>query len=111
VKSAEAAKTAVNFQPGPVFGFPVYSARLGLMDREVDTREARRRFSELLREVAQGSSFTLISRGFAVARVLPVDRAPEPQPVRKLLEFLRKLPVRHVGDWSRGDLYEQLAGG
>ncbi len=75
------------------------------MDRAISAREANQRFCELLREVSEGHSFTIMSRDRAVARVIPVDRLPEQRSIRRLLEFLGSLPIRHSGDWARGDLY------
>ena len=76
------------------------------MDRAISASDANQRFSELLREVAEGESFTVMSRGRAVARVLPVDRVSEERSIDRLLNFVTTLPVRHSGDWSRDDLYE-----
>ena len=76
------------------------------MERAITASEANQHFSELLRDVADGQSFTVTSRGRPVARVLPVDRHEESRSVRRLLRFLEKLPVRHSGHWSRDDLYE-----
>jgi len=76
------------------------------MDRVISASEANQRFSELLREVATGESFTVMSRGRAVARVLPIDRDREQRSVERLLAFVARLPVRHAGNWSRDDLYE-----
>lgn len=76
------------------------------MDRAISASDANQRFSELLREVAEGESFTVMSRGRAVARVLPVDRVSEERSIDWLLNFVTTLPVRHSGDWSRDDLYE-----
>ena len=76
------------------------------MERAITASEANQHFSELLREVAEGQSFTVMSRGRPVARVLPVNRQQESRSVERLLKFLGGLPVRHSGDWSRGDLYE-----
>lgn len=76
------------------------------MDRAISASEANQRFSELLREVAEGGSFTMMSRGRAVARVLPIDRDQERRSVERLLKFVADLPVRHTGIWSRDDLYE-----
>jgi len=76
------------------------------MDRAISASEANQRFSELLREVATGESFTVMSRGRAVARVLPIDRDREQRSVERLLAFVARLPVRHAGNWSRDDLYE-----
>jgi prevent-host-death family protein len=74
--------------------------------RAITASEAKQRFSELLREVAEGESFTVTSRGRPVARVVPVDRPGEKRTVKGLVERLRRLPVRHSGAWSRGQLYE-----
>jgi prevent-host-death family protein len=76
------------------------------MERAISASEANQRFSELLRDVADGQSFTVMSRGRPVARMLPVDRQQESRSVRRLLSFLAKLPVRHSGNWSRDDLYQ-----
>lgn len=76
------------------------------MDRAISASEANQRFSELLREVADGESFTVTSRGRPVARVSPVDREGDKQSVKRLLDRLSRLPVRYSGDWSRADLYE-----
>ncbi|MFC4595877.1 type II toxin-antitoxin system prevent-host-death family antitoxin [Sphingobium lactosutens] len=76
------------------------------MERAISASDANQRFSELLREVAEGESFTVMSRGRAVARVLPVDRAREQRSIQHLLKFVAALPVRHAGNWSRDDLYE-----
>ena len=76
------------------------------MDRAISASEANQHFSELLRDVAEGESFTVMSRGRAVARVLPVDRKREQRGIERLLDFVGKLPVRYAGEWSRADLYE-----
>ncbi|MCW2338481.1 prevent-host-death family protein [Sphingobium sp. B2D3A] len=76
------------------------------MDKAITASEANQHFSELLREVSEGESFTVMSRGRPVARVLPIDRHQEAQSVRNLLAFVADLPVRHAGAWSRDDLYE-----
>ena len=76
------------------------------MERAITASEANQHFSELLRDVVNGQSFTVTSRGRPVARVLPVDRDEERRSVRRLFNFLADLPVRHSGNWSRDDLYE-----
>lgn len=76
------------------------------MDKAISASEANQHFSELLRDVADGQSFTVMSRGRPVARILPVDRHQERRAVTRLLGFVAGLPVRHSGDWSRDDLYE-----
>ncbi|HEU4962184.1 MAG TPA: type II toxin-antitoxin system prevent-host-death family antitoxin [Sphingomonas sp.] len=76
------------------------------MDRAISASDANQHFSELLRDVAAGESFTVVSRGRPVARVLPVDKSQERRAIERLLDFVAGLPVRHAGDWSRADLYE-----
>ena len=46
-----------------------------------------------------------MSRGRAVARVLPVDRDGDRKRVADLLAYVPNLPVRHAGQWTRDDLY------
>jgi prevent-host-death family protein len=76
------------------------------MDRAISASDANQHFSELLRDVAAGESFTVVSRGRPVARVLPVDKDQQARAVERLLDFVAGLPVRHAGAWSRADLYE-----
>ena len=76
------------------------------MDRIISASEANQRFSELLREVAGGESFTVTSRGRPVARVLPVDRDDQRRKIERLLKYVRTLPIRTSGPWKREDLYE-----
>ena len=75
------------------------------MDKAISASEANQHFSELLREVADGESFTVMSRGRPVARVTPVDRLAEKRSVERLLDSLSRQPIRHSGGWSRDDLY------
>lgn len=75
------------------------------MERAISASEANQRFSELLRDVAAGESFTVMSRGRAVARVLPVDRDGDRKRVTDLLTYVKDLPIRHAGQWTREDLY------
>jgi prevent-host-death family protein len=67
--------------------------------------EAKRRFSEFLREVSEGESFTVVSHGRAVARVLPVEKVPERLAVERLLSFLEDCPIRYSGNWTRAEIY------
>jgi prevent-host-death family protein len=84
----------------------VLNTKILKMDRAISASEANQHFSELLRDVSEGESFTVMSRGRAVARVLPVDRVQEQRSVDRLLDYVESLPVRHSGHWSRADLYE-----
>lgn len=76
------------------------------MDHLISASEANQRFSELLREVAAGESFTVTSRGRPVARVLPVEQHDQQRKIKQLLAYVRKRPIRHAGPWTREDLYE-----
>lgn len=75
------------------------------MDRAISASDANQRFSEMLRDVAQGDAFVVMSRGRPVARVVPVDSKGDAQTIKGLLNFLETLPVRHAGPWTRDDLY------
>ena len=76
------------------------------MDRAISASEANQRFSEMLREVAKGESFTVTSRGRPVARVIPVEDEDQRHKIERLLDYVRTLPRRTSGPWKREDLYE-----
>ncbi len=71
--------------------------------------EANQRFSELLRRVQQGETFTITSRGRPVARVEQAAESWEER-VAKQREWLAKLeslPIRHAYGWTRDELYDR----
>lgn len=76
------------------------------MDRPISADEASAHFSDMLRDVSQGESFTIMADGQAVARIMPVDRASRKEAQARLLDFVRTLPRRYSGNWKREDLYE-----
>ena len=76
------------------------------MERAISASEANQHFSEMLREVQDGESYVVMSRGRAVARVVPVDRDAERSSVETLIRFLDTLPRRHAKGWTRSDLYD-----
>ena len=76
------------------------------MDRAITASEANQRFSEMLRDVAEGDSFTVLSRGRPVARVTPVDQADRKRAAKRMWEFLETLPLRQGKPWTRDELYE-----
>lgn len=76
------------------------------MDRAITASEANQRFSEMLRDVARGDSFTVLSRGRPVARVTPVDDDERKRSFARLLAFLEAQPRRQIEPWTREDLYE-----
>ncbi len=79
------------------------------MDRIVTATEANQRFSEILRDVGAGDSFTVTSRGKPVAEITP----PKPgnrqskQAIREMLARMDKLPGIVTGPWTRDDLYDR----
>ncbi|MBX9897038.1 MAG: type II toxin-antitoxin system prevent-host-death family antitoxin [Qipengyuania sp.] len=78
------------------------------MDRLITATEANQRFSEVLRDVSGGDSFTVTSRGRPVARVTPVTANVEERRRRldELLEFLGQQPPIKIKPWKREDLYD-----
>ncbi len=77
------------------------------MERAITASDANQRFSELLREVQDGESFVVTSRGRPVAKVTPVDDLDRQGPeIDALLDFVSALPRRSGQGWRREDLYE-----
>lgn len=77
------------------------------MDRYITATEANQRFSEMLRDVADGESFVVTSRGKPLARIARVDAERRGGDVTPLLDYLRGLPSSVIGPWSRDDLYRR----
>jgi prevent-host-death family protein len=75
------------------------------MERAISASDANQHFSEMLRDVQQGEAFVVMSRGRAVARVVPVDSKADTPALADLLSYLDALPVRQAGPWTRDDLY------
>lgn len=76
------------------------------MDKAISASEANQRFSEMLREVAAGESFTVTSRGRPVARVIPIEPEDQQRKIERLLDYVRTQPIRYAGPWKREDLYD-----
>ena len=76
------------------------------MDRIITSTQANQRFSEMLRDVAGGESFTVTSRGRPIARVTPPAPEAKKKDITELLDMLKALP-RRTYDWTREDLYER----
>ncbi len=81
------------------------STKFTLMERAISASDANQHFSEMLRDVQNGESYVVMSRGRPVARVVPIDRDRQRRSVSSLLQFVQKLPHRHAGAWTRDDLY------
>lgn len=77
------------------------------MDHAISASDANQRFSQLLRQVQEGESFIVTSRGRPVAKVTPVDSLDrQDSAIGALLDFVAALPRRRVEGWRRDDLYE-----
>jgi prevent-host-death family protein len=77
------------------------------MDRAITASDANQHFSEMLREVQDGQTFIVTSRGRPVAKVTPVDGLDAQAPaLNALLDFVAALPRRRAPAWRREDLYE-----
>lgn len=78
------------------------------MDEAVSAADANRRFSELLRNVRNGSRVVVTCHGKAVARIVPItDDDQTTHGAREaLLSRLSSQSVVDVGRWTRDELYE-----
>lgn len=76
------------------------------MDRAISASEANQQFSRVLREVADGESYTVTSRGKPVARIVPPEKPVRGEALNALLDEWAKEPIRYSGPWTRDDLYE-----
>lgn len=77
--------------------------------RTMTASEANRQFSSLLREVAQGHTFVITSRGKPVATIAPNrDSSPAQGLARKaLLNRLQAQTPAGQRNWTRDELYER----
>ncbi len=77
------------------------------MERAITASDANQHFSELLRDVQEGETFVVTSRGRPVAKVTPADDLDRQGPaLDALLDFVAALPRRRADSWRREDLYE-----
>lgn len=78
------------------------------MERRFTATEANQRFSELLRDVESGETVVVTSHGRPVARVVPFKDDLEDQAKRigDFLDYVKTLPPRVIGPWTREDLYD-----
>ena len=77
------------------------------MERAISASDANQHFSEMLREVQEGETFVVTSRGRPVAKVTPVDDLDRQGPaLDALLDFVAALPRRRADAWRRENLYE-----
>lgn len=70
--------------------------------------EANRQFSRVLREVGQGETFTVVSRGTPVATILPINAGGSQRDMARaaLLDRLKGQAASGARDWLRDELYE-----
>lgn len=70
--------------------------------------DANRQFSSVLKKVAQGEEFLVISRGKPVATIAPARKADNSHLTSRgqLLERLATQEVTGVRTWTRNELYE-----
>lgn len=78
------------------------------MDKTISAAEANRKFSRLLRDVGQGSTYVVTSHGRPVARIAPLrpGQQTRARARKSLLKRLRKSAVIKIGRWKREELYE-----
>lgn len=77
--------------------------------KTVTAAEANRQFSRVLREISQGETFTVLSRGTPVATIAPAKAGEASQRVAKttLLARLRGQQASGARTWTREELYEE----
>ena len=76
--------------------------------RTVTAADANRQFSSVLREVSQGETFTVVSRGRPVATISPTSAHNAQRSAAKTCLLARLCTQGRTGacNWSRDDLYE-----
>jgi prevent-host-death family protein len=76
------------------------------MEKVIQATEANRQFSRILREVADGDTFTVTSHGRPIARIVPALPKGSEAAKQRLLEHLRSQPAMEIGPWTREELYD-----
>lgn len=76
------------------------------MEKVIQATEANRQFSRILREVAEGDTFTIASHGRRIARIVPAEPADREAAKQKFLEYLRQQPAMEMGPFNRQELYD-----
>jgi prevent-host-death family protein len=75
----------------------------------ITAAEANRHFSGMLRQVGQGAEVLVLSRGKAVAKVVPVNKSESQQQTAKqslLTRLSQQQPSQKARDWTRDELYD-----
>lgn len=75
----------------------------------VGAADANRHFSNVLKQVAQGEEFLVVSRGKPVATIAPARRTERSRQAARelLLQRLNAQVPTEVLAWSRDELYER----
>ena len=76
------------------------------MEKVIQATEANRQFSRILREVADGDTFTVTSHGRPIARIVPAEAKGSAAAMQRLLDYLRKQPTMEIGPFKREELYD-----
>jgi prevent-host-death family protein len=76
------------------------------MEKVIRATEANQQFSRILREVAEGNTFTVTTHGRPIARIVPAQAKGSEAAKRRLLEHLRSQPAVDIGPWTREELYD-----
>lgn len=76
------------------------------MTDTISASQANQAFSRMLREVQQGKDFIVVSRGRAVARLIPYVETTSSKNLAAVMDRLSQLPDRDLPGWTRADLYE-----
>ena len=79
------------------------------MERIITATEANQRFSEVLREVSAGESFTVTSRGKPVAEITPpsAKKRLTKTEMAAFWDSMDELPEIVSGPWTRDELYDR----
>lgn len=79
------------------------------MGKEISATYANRNFPRILRDVKDGRSYVVTSRGRPVARISRVsaDSARRALARAALLKRLQGQPAINIGRWTREELYER----
>jgi prevent-host-death family protein len=77
--------------------------------KTVTAADANRQFSRVLREVAHGETFTVISRGRPIANIIPVKAVTAQRHAAKttMLNRLKTQTITGARNWTRDELYER----
>ncbi len=78
---------------------------------DITAADADRDFPKLLDAVRQGQTYTVTSDGRPVARIVPVtaeqSKVEDKAALDALLARIKSQPVRHIGSWTRDELYDR----